>query len=385
LGLIRPRGDPVPARVRGEYVLGEKTFAVSLDTVLTDIVNNPRSGYAADRAPPPAGDSSADATENAGALARDLDVGKRVLRAEIAGLERLARDLDGAFGRALDLCAAARGRLIVTGIGKSGHVARKIAATLASTGKPAQFVHAAEASHGDLGMIGAEDAILALSNSGESGEMADIIAHSRRFEIPLIAITAGRNSTLAQAADVVLLLPVAAEACPLGLAPTTSTTMTMALGDALAIALLERKGFSPADFQRLHPGGRLGRRLLRVADIMHGDDAVPLVSPQMPMSEAILVMTAKRFGCVGACDDDGRLVGVITDGDLRRHMNDRLLARTVAEIMHADPKTVTPAHLAAEALGLMNRYAITALFVVDDAARPAGFLHLHDCLRAGVA
>ena len=188
--------------------------------------------------------------------------------------------LDGAFGRALDLCAAARGRLIVTGIGKSGHVARKIAATLASTGKPAQFVHAAEASHGDLGMIGAEDAILALSNSGESGELADIIAYSRRFEIPLIAITAGPNSTLAQAADVVLLLPGAAEACPMGLAPTTSTTMMMALGDALAIALLERKGFSSADFQLFHPGGRLGRGLLRVADIMHSGDAVPLVSPQ---------------------------------------------------------------------------------------------------------
>ena len=366
--------------------MGEKTFAVSLDTVLTDLASNPLPGFAADRlmkdrAPPRGGVGS----DGAGALARDLDVGRRVLRAEIAGLERLARALDGAFGRALDLCAAARGRLIVTGIGKSGHVARKIAATLASTGKPAQFVHAAEASHGDLGMIGAEDAILALSNSGESGELADIIAYSRRFEIPLIAITAGPNSALAQAADVVLLLPGAAEACPMGLAPTTSTTMMMALGDALAIALLERKGFSPADFQLFHPGGRLGRGLLRVADIMHSGDAVPLVSPQTPMSEAILVMSAKSFGCVGVCEDDGRLVGIVTDGDLRRHMNERLLARTVTEVMRTDPKTITPAHLAAEALGLMNRFAITALFVVDEAARPAGFLHMHDCLRAGVA
>lgn len=371
--------------------MGEKAFAASLDTVLSHLAGNPPSGLARDRLAgerpigdqvPPRGPGGSNGT---GALARDLDVGQRVLRAEIAGLERLVRTLDGAFGRALDLCAAAQGRLIVTGIGKSGHVARKIAATLASTGKPAQFVHAAEASHGDLGMIGADDAILALSNSGESGELADIIAYSRRFDIPLIAITAGPRSTLAQAADVVLLLPGAAEACPMGLAPSTSTTMMMALGDALAIALLERKGFSPADFQRLHPGGRLGRRLLRVADIMHAGDAVPLVSPLMPMSEAILVMTAKSFGCVGVCDDQGRLVGVITDGDLRRHMNDRLLGRTVAEIMGADPKTVTPTHLAAEALGLMNRFAITALFVVDDAVRPTGFLHMHDCLRAGVA
>jgi arabinose-5-phosphate isomerase len=357
--------------------LGEKTSAASLDTVLTDIAGGPPHG---DRAPRGAG-----GREATGPLARDIDIGRRVLRAEITGLERLARALDGAFGRALDVCAAARGRLIVTGIGKSGHIARKIAATLASTGKPAQFVHAAEAGHGDLGMIGAEDAILALSNSGESGELSDIIAYSRRFEIPLIAITAGPNSMLAQAADVVLLLPGAAEACPMGLAPTTSTTMMMALGDALAIALLERKGFSPADFQLLHPGGRLGRGLLRVADIMHSGAAIPLVSPRAPMSEAILVMTEKRFGCVGACDAEGRLVGIITDGDLRRHMDDRLLARTVAEIMRAEPKTVTPAHLAAEALGLMNRFAITALFVVDDAACPTGFLHMHDCLRAGVA
>ena len=357
--------------------MGKKSLAASLDTVLTTIAVNPIPGLA-----PPRGAGESD---GAGPLARDLDVGRRVMRAEIAGLERLVRTLDGAFGRALDLCAAARGRLIVTGIGKSGHVARKIAATLASTGKPAQFVHAAEASHGDLGMIGAEDAILALSNSGESGELADIIAYSRRFEIPLIALTAGRNSTLAQAADVVLLLPCAAEACPMGLAPTTSTTMMMALGDALAIALLERKGFSPADFQLFHPGGRLGRGLLRVADIMHSGDAIPLASPGTPMSEAILVMTAKSFGCVGVCDGEDRLVGVITDGDLRRHMDDRLLARTVAEVMRGEPKTITPTHLAAEALGLMNRFAITALFVVDDAVRPIGFLHMHDCLRAGVA
>ena len=325
------------------------------------------------------------AARDTSALARDLAVARRVIRAEIEGLEQLARALDGAFRKALDVCAAARGRLIVTGIGKSGHVARKIAATLASTGTPALFVHAAEASHGDLGMIGRDDAVLALSNSGESAELADIIAYSRRFKIPLVAITGGRGSSLAQAADVVLALPRAAEACPMGLAPTTSTTVMMAIGDALAIALLERKGFSSADFQRFHPGGRLGRRLLRVGDIMHAGDRVPLVGPNAPMSEAILVMSAKSFGCVGVRGADGRLVGVITDGDLRRHMDDGLLGRTVAEIMHRDPKTITAGNLAAEALGVMNRLAITALFVVDEAMRPAGFLHMHDCLRAGVA
>ncbi|HEV8680027.1 MAG TPA: KpsF/GutQ family sugar-phosphate isomerase [Stellaceae bacterium] len=307
--------------------------------------------------------------------------------AEISGLEQLSRTLDAGFGVALDLCAAARGRLIVTGIGKSGHVARKIAATLASTGTPAQFVHAAEASHGDLGMIGVDDAILALSNSGESGELADIIAYSRRFKIPLVAITGGRDSTLAEAADAVLLLPRAAEACPMGLAPTTSTTMMIALGDALAIALLERKGFSTADFQLFHPGGRLGRQLLRVGDIMHSGDAIPLVAPEAPMSEAILVMTAKSFGCVGVCDAEGRLVGVITDGDLRRHMDDGLLARTVAEVMHLDPKTIAANRLAGEALGMMTGRlpATTSLFVVDDAGHPTGFVHMHDCLRAGIA
>ena len=318
-------------------------------------------------------------------LGRDLAVARRVIRAEIEGLEQLARALDASFGKALDFCVAARGRLIVTGMGKNSHVGRKIAATLASTGTPAQFVHPAEASHGDLGMIGVEDVILILSNSGETAELTDIIAYSRRFEIPLVAITGGPNSTLAEAADAVLLVPRAAEACPMGLAPTTSTTMMMALGDALAIALLERKGFSTADFHIFHPGGRLGRKLLRVGDIMHAGDTVPLVDPGAPMSEAILVMSAKSFGCVGVCGDDGRLVGIITDGDLRRHMDDDLLSRRVSEIMHASPKTTTAGSFAAEALGLMNRFSITALFVVDDDRRPTGFLHMHDCLRAGIA
>ncbi len=315
----------------------------------------------------------------------DLDVARRVIRAEIEGLKGLAEALDGAFETAVRAFAAVRARVVVTGVGKSGHVGRKIAATLASTGTPAQFVHPVEASHGDLGMIGATDAILALSNSGETSELADIVAYSRRFEILLVAITGGPRSTLVGAADVALLLPAAAEACPMGLAPTTSTTMMMTLGDALAIALLERKGFSPADFQRFHPGGRLGRRLLRVRDIMHVGDEIPLVSSAGRMSEAILVMTAKSFGCAAICDPRGRLIGVITDGDLRRHMDEALLGKTVREVMHRRPKTVAAAALAVDALGIMNRFAITSLFVIEDGDRPVGFLHMHDCLRAGVA
>jgi arabinose-5-phosphate isomerase len=315
----------------------------------------------------------------------DLAVARRVIRAEICGLESLAEQLDGAFRTAVEACAAVRGRIVVTGIGKSGHVARKIAATLASTGTPAQFVHPVEASHGDLGMIGCEDAILALSNSGETSELADIIAYSRRFKIQLIAITGGLQSTLSGAADIVLMLPPADEACPMGLAPTTSTTMMMTLGDALALALLERKGFSSADFRVFHPGGRLGRRLLRVRDIMHQNDEIPATSVGSRMSDAILIMTAKSFGCVGVCDAHGCLIGVITDGDLRRHMGDSLLAQSVEAVMNPNPKTIAEAALAADALGLMNRFAITSLFVVDEGDRPIGFLHMHDCLRAGVA
>jgi len=325
------------------------------------------------------------ADERPSPFSRDVAVGRRVILAEIDGLHQLANMLDSSFGQALDLCAAAAGRVIATGIGKSGHIARKIAATLASTGTPALFVHPAEASHGDLGMIGAGDVVIALSNSGNSAELGDIVAFTRRFDIPLIAMTGDARSTLAEAADVLLLLPASAEACLMGLTPTTSTTMMLALGDALAVALLERKGFSTEDFHRFHPGGSIGRKLLRVADIMHTGDAVPVVTPHTAMSEAILVMSAKSFGCVGVCDESGRLVGIITDGDLRRHMGDDLLQRSVREIMHTEPKTVPAAGLAAEALGMMNRFAITSLFVVDDAGQSTGFLHMHDCLRAGVA
>jgi arabinose-5-phosphate isomerase len=317
--------------------------------------------------------------------AKDIAVARRVLRTEIAGLEALAVGLDDAFTRAVDLLAAVSGRVIVTGMGKSGHIARKIAATFASTGTPAQFVHPAEASHGDLGMIAPEDAILALSNSGDTAELGDVLGYSRRFRIPLVAMTRGEASALAEAADVMLLLPASAEACPMGLAPTTSTTVMMALGDALALALLERRGFSESDFQRLHPGGQLGRRLLRVADIMHAKDAVPLVAHGTSMAEAILVMTQKSFGCVGITDGDGRLEGIITDGELRRHRGDALLTTAVEEVMSMAPKTIRAPALAAEALGQMNALKITSLFVHDETRRPIGIIHIHDCLRAGVA
>ncbi|HYL33387.1 MAG TPA: KpsF/GutQ family sugar-phosphate isomerase [Stellaceae bacterium] len=315
----------------------------------------------------------------------DIIVARRVLDTEIVGLEALAAELDASFAAAVDKLAAISGRVTVTGMGKSGHVARKIASTLASTGTPAQFVHPAEASHGDLGMLAAGDAVVALSNSGETTELADILAHARRFGLPLIAITAREQSALADAADVTLRLPAAAEACSMGLAPTTSTTMMMALGDALAVALLERKGFSADDFHELHPGGRLGRRLLKVADIMHDGSAMPLVPIETAMADAILAMTAKSFGCVGIVDGTGRLAGVVTDGDLRRHMGDNLLRAGVAEVMSRRPKTIRPQALAAEALATMNQNAITSLFVVDAASKPLGILHIHDCLRAGIA
>src|ERR1700744_4075264 len=244
----------------------------------------------------------------------DLDVARSVLAIEAAGLRALAAALDEQFGRAVDLLDGITGRVVVSGMGKSGPVARKIAATLASTGPPALFVHPAEASHGDLGMIVAGDAVLALSNSGETAELADLVEHSRRFALPLVAITARPGSTLANAADVALVLPSAAEACPMGLAPTTSTTMQMALGDALAVALLTRRGVTEAAFRQFHPGGRLGTRLRRVADLMHKGDGVPLAPPDTAMDHALLLITEKRFGCLGVVDGSGRLIGIVTDG-----------------------------------------------------------------------
>ncbi len=314
----------------------------------------------------------------------DLVAVDRVLRLEAEGIRVLAESMDGRVTEALDILAGVTGHVVVTGMGKSGHVARKIAATMSSVGTPALYVHPGEASHGDLGMITKNDAILALSNSGETPELSDLVAFTRRFAIPLISITGGGESTLSGEADVALLLPPSPEACPLGLAPTTSTTMMLALGDALAVGLLERKGFSADDFQVLHPGGKLGQKLLRVTAIMHAGDEVPLVSPGTPMSEALIVMTAKRFGCVGVADGDGRLLGVVTDGDLRRHMGAELIALSVERVMTKEPKTIRSQALAAEALGLMNSSAITSLFVTEDGV-PVGILHIHDCLRAGVA
>ena len=309
---------------------------------------------------------------------------RRVLGLESEGLRALAASLDERLATALDLLGSATGRVIVTGMGKNSHIGAKIAATMASTGTAAFFVHPAEASHGDLGMIARGDALLALSNSGETPELADIVAYTRRFSISLVAITGREQSTLARNADVALVLPESTEACPMGLAPTTSTTMTLALGDALAVGLLERKGFSASDFGVLHPGGRLGRMLMKVADIMHEGVEVPLIGEAAGMAEVLVLMTAKSFGVAGIVDAEGRLAGIVTDGDLRRHMGPELLSLRAREVMTPQPRTIRSEALAAEALGLMNQRKITSLFVVED-ARPIGILHIHDCLRAGLA
>ncbi|HEX5379242.1 MAG TPA: KpsF/GutQ family sugar-phosphate isomerase [Phenylobacterium sp.] len=312
-------------------------------------------------------------------------VGRRVLAAEAEALTLQAQVLGEPFVRAVDLLHAAKGRIILTGVGKSGHVARKVAATFASTGAPAFFVHANEASHGDLGMIGQDDVVVGLSKSGEIRELADVLAYAKRFHIPLIAITAQPDSALGRAADVVLQLAEAAEATGEVNAPTTSTTLQIALGDALAVALLERRGFTAKDFKTFHPGGKLGAMLRTVGDLMHVGAEVPLVGADTPMAEALLVMTEKRFGIVGIQGEDGRLRGVITDGDLRRHM-DGLMTHTAGEVMTPGPrKTITPGQLASEALALMADPlpGVTVLFVVED-GRPVGILHVHDLLRAGV-
>jgi arabinose-5-phosphate isomerase len=308
-------------------------------------------------------------------------------------LTAMAGTIDGAFTAAVDLILKAQGRVVISGMGKSGHVARKIAATMASTGTPAQFVHPGEASHGDLGMITPQDAVLLLSNSGEVHELADLIEYTRRYGVPMAAITSKAQSTLARNADVALILPAANEACPMGLAPTTSTTMMIALGDALAVALMERRGFTQDQYRVFHPGGSLGRKLVRVADIMHKGDEVPLVRLATPMSEVLLTMTSKRFGCAGVLDGDGALAGIVTDGDLRRNMDKGLLGLSAQDVMNRNPRTVRASALAAEAVRLMNQgdRPVTCLFVTEDGVapgqnpRPAGIVHIHDCLRAGAA
>jgi arabinose-5-phosphate isomerase len=312
---------------------------------------------------------------------RTLDAEGSGVTAIVAALQS---DLSGPFAAAADLIRNAKGRLIVTGLGKSGHIGRKVAATFASTGTPAFFVHAAEASHGDLGMIAPDDVILALSWSGEQPEMKNLISYAARFRIPLIAMTAERESTLGEAADITLTLPKAREACPHNLAPTTSSLMMLALGDALAIALLEGRGFTSSDFSVLHPGGKLGAMLKHARDLMHSGDEVPLKPLGTKMADALVEMSAKGFGCVGIVDARGHIVGIITDGDLRRQMRPDLIKAVVDDVMTKNPKTISRDTLAGEALEVLNSSKITTL-IVTDAGKPVGILHLHDLLRAGVA
>lgn len=331
-----------------------------------------------------AGRSKIDAVELASK--KDLESARRVLRLENEALSILADSLGENFSKTLDIIEVVEGRVVVTGMGKSGHVANKIAATLSSTGTPALFVHPAEASHGDLGMIAAQDAVLALSNSGETYELSDLVAYIRRFKIPLIAITGQPDSTLVEIADISLVLPNSEEACPMGLAPTTSTTAMMALGDAIAVALMERKEFSAPDYYTLHPSGQLAHRtlkVLRVADLMHTGDALPLTHKLAKMSDVLVDMTAKSYGCIAIVDTKGRLEGIITDGDLRRHMSGEILNLAAGDVMTENPKTISPGILASEAVHIMNDNKITNLFVTEDGG-VIGVLHIHDCLRAGV-
>jgi arabinose-5-phosphate isomerase len=316
----------------------------------------------------------------------DVQEARRVLKIEADALVYLSKQLGSEFSKAVDCIYRLSGRLIFTGMGKSGHIANKIASTLASTGTPTFFVHPAEASHGDLGMIIKGDAILALSNSGETAELSDMITYTRRHHIPLIGMTTGTRSTLAKNADIVLLIPQLEEACPLGLAPTTSTTMMLALGDALATAVLKRRGFSVSDFRSLHPGGRLGQRLMKVEQLMHKDDNIPLVSLGTSMKNALLIMTSRGFGCVGVVNSHSELIGIITDGDIRRHLENELLSTSVDSVMTENPRMIVKNMLAQEALARMNQYQITSFFVKDseESTKPIGILHVHDCLRAGL-
>lgn len=316
----------------------------------------------------------------------DLLEARRVLSLEAEALHQLAENLDETFEKVLDLLIETKGRVILSGIGKSGHIAHKIASTFSSTGTPAFFVHPSEASHGDLGMITLEDTLIVLSYSGDTAELSDMLSYAKRFAISLIAITRKPESLLAKAAQYTLCLPSSPEACPMGLAPTTSTTLMLALGDALAVALLKRKGFSEKDFKKFHPGGRLGKKLLLTSDLMRPYDDLPLVTSDTLMSEALVTMTEKGFGCIGILDAQKKLIGIITDGDLRRHMSPSLLSQTVKEVMTASPQTISASSLAIEALGLMNRKAITNLFVLEETTEQlVGLLRLHDCLIEGLA
>lgn len=314
----------------------------------------------------------------------DILSARRTMDKEIEALRMMEEDLNGNLSQALDLMQNTKGRVIITGMGKSGHIGSKIAATLASTGTPSFFVHPGEASHGDLGMVTQDDVVVAISNSGETRELSDIILYCKRYGIPLIAMTKNPDSALGRAGDILLQLPNDGEACPLGLAPTSSTTATLVLGDILAVCLLERKGFSKTDFRQRHPGGKLGSFLQKVSDLMHKGDEMPLVKDNASMQEALLMMTSKMLGCVGIVDQNNRLLGMLTDGDLRRCLSPDMLTKKAADLMTKNPKTTTPDVLAAEAVNIMNEKKITQLFVIND-NQPVGIIHLHDCLRAGVA
>lgn len=315
----------------------------------------------------------------------DIEAARRVLKLQCDALSALANGLDGKFTAAVEILIGIKGRVTVTGMGKSGHIGRKIAATLSSTGTPAQFVHPGEASHGDMGMITQDDAIIALSNSGETKELSDIVSYSRRFSIPLIAITGGRDSALVKNADVALLLPDMPEAGTLALAPTTTTTMTLALGDALAVALLERnKAFTAEAFRLFHPGGKLGQQLMQVRDLMHTGGEMPLVPHETMMREALINMAGKPFGTIGVVDEKSRLLGIITDGDLRRHLLEDVLNEPVTAVMTKNPIVAPPDLLAMELLAIFNKNKINAAFIVED-GKPIGIVHVHDLLRAGIA
>ncbi|MBO5442806.1 MAG: KpsF/GutQ family sugar-phosphate isomerase [Alphaproteobacteria bacterium] len=317
---------------------------------------------------------------------QDISSAKRTIDKEVETLRIMEDELgnNDNLSKALDLMQNTKGRVIVTGMGKSGHIGHKIAATLASTGTPAFFVHPGEASHGDLGMLTNDDVVLAISNGGESKELSDIIVYCKRYGIPLISMTKNPDSSLGRAGDVLLKLPDHGEACPLGLAPTSSTTATLVLGDILAVCLLERKGFSKLDYKQRHPGGKLGAILQKVSDLMHTGKEMPLINKDATMKEALLEMTAKMLGSVGIVDTDGKLIGMITDGDLRRCMSDNILSKNVAEIMTKNPKTTTPDILASELLKILNENKITQMFVIDN-GMPVGIIHIHDCFNAGVA
>ena len=310
-------------------------------------------------------------------------IAQHTIALEIDGLKKLSGALDQNFEQAVKRLSEVSGRVIVAGIGKSGHIARKIAATMASTGTPAQFVHPSEAAHGDLGMITQNDAVLALSWSGETAELRPLITYSRRFAILLVALTSQPASALAQAADITIKLPAAEEAGSIGLAPTTSTTIQIVMGDALAIALLETKGFDTNRFRDLHPGGALGAQLKHVGDIMHQGDALPLCDQTTSMAEALLTISAKAMGCIGITNAHGALIGIITDGDLRRHISDNLISKKAADVMTRQPKTIASNMLAPAALDMMQKARITSLFVVDN-GKPVGIIHIHDFLRQGI-